>query len=83
MARKTEQEGIRVALTFYTSERYSQTRERTVWERMPQVPCSGDTVHYNPDHGDMDGSRAWRVLHVSWVCDDFTRNIWHAEIGLD
>jgi hypothetical protein len=80
MARKNEQDGIRVALSFYDGP---LSREQTVWERMPQIPQAGDTVHYNPDHDDMDGSRAWRVLHVAWVCDDFTRNVWHAEIGLD
>lgn len=68
---------IRVAMSFYT-----RGREQNVWEQMPQVPAVGDTVHYNPDGGP-DGSRAWRVMHVSWVCDDFTRAVWHAEIGLD
>jgi hypothetical protein len=61
---------------------YTTGREQVVWESMPQVPCAGDTVHYNPDSGP-DGSRAWHVMHVSWVCDDYTRNTWHAEIGLD
>jgi hypothetical protein len=63
---------------------YTTSRECNVWEEMPQVPARGDTVHYNPDRDDPtgDGSRPWRVHHVSWVCDDFTRNVWHAEIGL-
>lgn len=84
MAKKTEQEGIRVGMSFYDADPQGRTRERVVWERMPQVPCAGDTVHYSPEHGsDLDGSRAWHVMHVSWVCDDFTRGVWHAEIGLD
>ena len=69
--------GIRVAMSFYTTG-----REKTVWTVMPQVPQAGDTVHYAPDH-DRDGDRAWNVMHVSWACDDFTRDVWHAEIGLD
>lgn len=73
---------IQVALSFYT-----RGREKTVWESMPQVPSVGDTVHYNPDKpADADGSRAWRVLHVSWVTDTYNGRDgdgWHAEIGLE
>lgn len=70
---------IRVAMSFYT-----RGREQTVWESMPQVPQAGDSLHYNPDRDDPTGGgdRPWKVLHVSWVCDDFTRGVWHAEIGL-
>jgi hypothetical protein len=67
---------MRVAMSFYT-----EGRELNIWEEMPQVPAVDDTVHYNPSHGP-EGSRPWRVLHVSWVCDDITRGIWHAEMGL-
>jgi hypothetical protein len=68
---------MRVAMSFYTTG-----REQTVWTEMPQVPAAGDTVHYSPDHT-AEEDRAWRVMHVSWACDDFTRDVWHAEIGLD
>jgi len=76
--KKKQPELIRVAMSFYTTG-----KEQTVWEEMPQVPAAGDTVHYNPDGDGLDGSRAWRVMHVSWACDDLTRGVWHAEIGLD
>lgn len=66
---------IRVGMSFYT-----KGREQNVWESMPQVPCVGDTVHYNPDFDGDDNCRSWRVLHVSWVRED---GVWHAEIGLD
>ena len=68
---------IRVAMSFYT-----KGREQNVWTEMPAVPCVGDTVHYNPDNDDPDGSRAWLVMHVSWACGDFTRDVWHAELSL-
>jgi len=73
---------IRVALTFYTTG-----REQIIWEFMPQTPRIGDTVHYSLD-GNPDNSRAWRVMNVSWVPDNYMSWVsdatrWHAEIGLE
>lgn len=69
--------GIRVYLTFYTTGR-EQTRDTV----MPQVPAAGDSLHWSLT-GDEDDSRAWRVMHVSWVCDIQSKSVWHAELGLD
>lgn len=67
---------IRVVMSFYTTG-----REQNVWTKMMQVPHAGDSLHYSLT-GDPDDSRAWEVMHVSWVCDNFARGVWHAEIGL-
>lgn len=64
---------VRIALTFYP-----KGSEITRWVDMPQVPNTGDTVHFsltdNPDD-----SLPWHVKHVSWVFED---GFWHAELGL-
>jgi hypothetical protein len=57
---------------------YTAGREQVVWEEMPQVPAVGDTLHYSLTDND-DDSRAWKVIHVSWVREN---GLWHAEIGL-